>query len=120
MPEWKYFSTEEISCNCGCGKAIVDTDFMHKLIALREFCDFPFVVSSFYRCKQYNADIGGAKRSYHLLGRAIDIAVSREQAMMILEYAREFGFYGIGISQTGDERFIHLDDRNADVALWTY
>lgn len=122
MTRYKYFTDDELHCPCGkCDGGKMDDKFMAKLIALRDELAFPFPVTSAYRCEEYNRKVGGVKRSYHLLGRAVDIAVVHEQAYRIIEYAKQYGFRGIGINQKGDHRFIHLDDRTQhDVTLFTY
>lgn len=110
---WQYFSDIELKCRCGCGQGKMDADFMKKLIALREHLEFPFIVSSAYRCPKHNEKVGATgKQGPHTTGRAIDIKVSGVQAYKLLQYAAQFGFTGIGVKQVGphNSRFIHLDD----------
>ncbi len=86
---------------------------MEKLIALREHLDFPFIITSAYRCPEYNQKVSTTgPNGSHTTGRAIDIAVYGEQAYKLIRYAPQFKFNGIGVSQTGSHRsrFIHLDD----------
>jgi hypothetical protein len=47
----------------------------------------------------------------HTTGKAADILVYGEDALLLLKLALARGFTGIGISQKGDihSRFIHLD-----------
>ena len=94
---------------------------MTKLVNLRRELDFPFPINSAYRCKQHNANIGGHKKSYHLLGRAVDIRADHDRAWQIIAAAKKHGFRGIGIDQKGEGRFIHLDDRSQDhVTIFSY
>jgi len=111
----KYFTKEELICNCGCDELIVNYGFITKIEELREFLGFSFIVNSFYRCEKYNKEVGGVKNSYHLLGRAMDIQASGEKAYKIVQHASDFGFRGIGVYPT----FIHLDDREQDrICFW--
>lgn len=119
---WKYFTDDELYCPC-CDENKMKPSFMARLVEMRKGLDFPFPVTSGYRCKAHNAAVGGVKNSYHTQGRAVDIAVSHDQAYTIVANAKKYGFYGVGVSQKGDKRFIHLDDRYSDgrtVTLFSY
>lgn len=108
---YKYFTDRELFCPC-CDFQGMQPSFMHKIELLREACEFPFIVTSAFRCVSYNEEIGGAKNSAHLLGQAMDIKVSHEKAFKLVSLAPQFGFTGIGVSQKGpkESRFIHLDN----------
>lgn len=71
-------------------------------------CGKPLIINSGYRCNQHNANIGGAKNSYHTLGDAADVAAppgtSPEELALIAEKA---GADGIGIYPWG----VHVDVR---------
>lgn len=89
-------------------------DFMAKLVALRVFLDFPFPLSSAFRCPEHNNRVSSTGfDGPHTTGRSVDIAVSGNQAYEILANAPRFGFTGIGVHQRGGNRFIHLDDLQA-------
>lgn len=104
-----YFSDAELGCSC-CGKNLVDQEFLSKLNALRAFLDFPFNVTSGYRCPDHNENVSSTGRNGpHTTGRAVDIFCSHKQAFDIVTNARNFGFTGIGVKQRGEGRFIHLD-----------
>lgn len=114
---WQYFADKELQCKCGCGQANMQPNFMKKLIALREYLEFPFTITSAYRCPQYNDKVSSTgKQGPHTTGRAIDIAVFGEQAYQLLRYAPCFQFTGMGVKQTGShtQRFIHIDDLTVD------
>lgn len=67
------FSRSEAACPCGCGGDTVDAELLDLVQGLRdEFGDI-ITVHSGYRCKRYNAKLGGAKNSEHRWGRAWDI-----------------------------------------------
>ena len=114
----RYFKLEEFECPC-CGKADMDDFFLRKIDELRHLCDFPFVITSGFRCKDRNDQVGGSLGSQHLFGRAADIRMAGLNAMKVLESARALGFSGIGIYQNGSSRWIHLDTRPGPFALWS-
>ena len=105
-----HFKKEELTCKCGCGM-LPQVDFMDKIEALRVSCAFSFPVTSAARCPDHNARVSGTGRTGpHTTGRAIDIGVQGSQAVTLLRAALASGFTGIGVSQKGGGRFIHLDD----------
>jgi len=112
MIDWVYphFTEREMGCKglacCG-GKALMQPDFMMMLESLRVAVDEPLPVTSGYRCPDHNKAVGGGPA--HPMGVAADIAVSRGLAYKTLKLALLHGFTGIGINQTGDRRFLHLD-----------
>lgn len=109
---WKYFSRDELTCRCGCGAMKMHDVTMRKLVAMRSDLDFPFALSSGYRCPDYNNRIASTGlHGPHTTGQAVDIVVYGERALKIVSNAWRFGFTGVGISQRGprESRFIHLD-----------
>lgn len=124
MTQWKYFSPEELECKCDnpdCDGGQMKASFMERLVKLREHLGFPLPVSSAFRCSKHNYAVGGADGSYHCLGQAVDIEIGYDRAYKVVEAARKFGFYGVGVSQKGKKRFIHLDNRpQTEVAFWSY
>ena len=106
----KYFTKEELTCS-HCGASDIDAPFMEKVEALREELGFPFPVNSAYRCRNHAIEARKKVPGAHTTGNAIDIGVSGEQALRLVEAAIKSGeFGGIGINQKGKNRFIHLDD----------
>ena len=123
MTAYRYFTSDEIACRCGCNQQRMDDDFMWLIDNLREDCGFPFIVSSAYRCPEYNTQVsstGGA--GPHTTGKAIDIRVYGERAHKLLEMALRYGFKGIGVSQKGAHkyRFIHIDNARDHQTVWSY
>ena len=93
----------------------MDTVFMMRLIMLRKELGFPFPITSSLR------DDG--RHSLHNFGKAVDIGVRGEQAYRIVEAAPRHGFVGIGVSQKGNKRFIHLDTGGEGFPrpmIWSY
>lgn len=113
-----YFTSKELECR-HCGKEDMNPIFMEKLNDLREKCGFPFIITSAYRCKKHNKNIGGHPKSAHTKGRAIDILCNHAKAQKIIALASKYGFNGIGVYQQGKQRFIHLDDYHTALKLWS-
>lgn len=93
--------------------------FLDTLDELRRRVGFALVVSSAYRCHAHNAHVGGSMRSRHLVGDAVDISVRGQQAFVLITAAIDMGFYGVGVAQKGDNRFIHIDRRKTPT-IWSY
>jgi uncharacterized protein YcbK (DUF882 family) len=115
----KYFIKEEFTCD---GKNCFDKvnkKSLSKLDLAREFAGIPFTITSSWRSKSYNMEIGGANNSAHLRGTAFDIAcMSSHQRMVIVSALLEAGFTRIGIAKT----FIHADDdiELPQEVIWLY
>jgi zinc D-Ala-D-Ala carboxypeptidase len=100
--------------------------FLCKVDKLRGNCGFAFVISSGYRSPEYNMQVsetGG--EGPHTTGRAVDILCNAQQCFIIVREAIKLGFNGIGISQKGTKRFVHLDDLTAAdgyprPVIWSY
>ena len=81
----KYFTIQELSDSDTAKKMNIHNEpdkevekNMHQLVNVvldpaRELLGMPIRVNSGYRSKELNEVVGGAKRSYHLSGRAADI-----------------------------------------------
>ena len=119
----KYFTEKELVCKCGCGKALMDSDFMSMLDSLRWRYNHPIVLSSAYRCPEYNNKISGTGlNGPHTTGKAVDVKVSGESAHRLLVLAAQMQFPGIGVSQKGEHksRFIHLDNIREGTRPWVW
>jgi len=131
-----FFTYDEFVCHCGS----CETDrplwyaepefssFMETLMNIRRDLDFPFRITSGYRCPDYNdqlyidraieAEPGKHRDGPHTKGAA-DIGVSFERAYKLINAASHMGL-GIGIHQRGKVagRYVHLDDLGP--RIWTY
>jgi uncharacterized protein YcbK (DUF882 family) len=102
--------------------------FMRRLVELRKKLNFPLILTSAYRCPEYNARVSSTGSSGpHTTGQAVDIAVYGYRAAKLVGLARKYGFTGVGLKQKGPHvgRFVHLDDlEEADGRprpwVWTY
>ena len=117
----KYFSEAELKCKCGCGEAKTDLDFLSLLDLLREEFGKPVILSSAYRCPEYNAKVSSTgANGPHTTGKAVDILARGTDAYTIMKIATKLGFTGIGVSQRGVSRFIHLDTLVNDMRPWVW
>lgn len=126
--DYQYFSAEELACKCSypiCPRHGMDDDFMEKIVDLRRELNFPFVISSAYRCPNHNVDVSttGANGP-HTQGKALDIRIDGSAARILLDAAIRYQFEGVGIQQQGPRgrRFIHLDmmERPSGPVVWSY
>lgn len=118
-----YFSTKELSCPC-CGVNKFSLATLAKFNNLRELVGESLIMSSGYRCEAYNKSKGWTQT--HATGQAGDLCVTHITAYLVNKFAVTAGFTGIGISQKGRKRFIHLDDLGAMLPkrprphIWSY
>lgn len=110
--EWRkfrHFNAEEFRCRCvnragGDGRPYpqclgvnISLQLVSMLDEARENAGVPFVITSGYRCRVWNSDVGGVHRSAHTLGLAADIACGLDEdhkrfliftGMFIVEFPR--------------------------------
>ena len=75
----KNFNLSEFQCKCGCKmpSKVVNNILLlaEQLQVLRDALDCPVDLTNAYRCETHNKEVGGAKNSQHLLGKAADIQI---------------------------------------------
>jgi uncharacterized protein YcbK (DUF882 family) len=117
------FSLSEFECKCGC-KMPADVEENIKELAdnlqvLRDVIG-RIDLTNAYRCKEHNADVGGATDSQHIKGKAADIKSSTLNPSEIASVVDDlmkiewFKIGGIGIYNT----FTHVDIRGVR-ARWS-
>jgi hypothetical protein len=79
----------------------------------------PATIISGYRSPSYNSSVDGARRSQHMLGKAIDVvfdggALTNDEKNRVIAIASAVGFVGIGIYNTS----FHFDLRDGSRASW--
>ena len=114
----KYFTNEEFQCSC-CGVEEMNDTFLTMLDISRGEAGVPFRITSGYRCRKHNTEVGGATHSAHTTGYAVDIACSStaDRYKIVTTLLRN-GFHRIGVSA----HFIHVDcDPSLPCkVMWTY
>ena len=116
----KWFKIEEFDSpdEVGSGEKRMNLTFLAMLEEAREEAGVPFRITSGYRTKEHNKDVGGSKTSSHLLGLACDISCTTgHERLLILDSLLSVGFTRIGIAKT----FIHVDMDNSKInSIWVY
>jgi len=99
------FIRESMTCECGCGFDVLD----YQLKIEMEDCLFEFVkrypdsdiqikVTGGNRCAKHNKDVGGADKSQHIFGKALDFRITNISIEELFSYMveRHSTCYGIG------------------------
>lgn len=102
------FSEAEFTCSHS-GKCDMQASFMDKLQALRTAHGKAMTVTSGYRHETHPVEAEKDRPGIHTMGLAVDIACGGSDAYNIMRLAFELGFTGIGVAQSGRNRFLHLD-----------
>lgn len=112
----KYFAYKEFNCQ-ETGENHMEPEFLSKLDSLREYCGFPFVITSGYRSPSHPLEAVKEIPGTHAQGIAADIKTTNSaHRYTLIKGALEHGFTGIGVA--GD--FIHVDTRGTVPVIWTY
>ncbi len=99
------------------GENHMKPEYLVKLDELREYCGFPFVITSGYRSLSHPLEAIKEIPGTHAQGIAADIKITNSaHRYSLIKAALEYGFTGIGVA--GD--FIHLDIRGSLPVMWTY
>ena len=102
----KNFTSGELKCPC-CGRSECSPILVEKLQALRDWVGEPINVTSAFRCRIYNTQIGGYPDSAHIHGLAADIHTKKTDIYKLAQYADLLKFKRIGIYPFNN--FIHVD-----------
>lgn len=118
----KDFSRSEVACKCGCGM-LPQASSLERLQKLRDVVGFPLRISSGARCAKHNMEVSDTGAGGpHTTGQAFDILVDHDKAWLVMRAAVNLGFTGIGVSQKGPSRFLHVDDlqQAGRPTVWSY
>lgn len=109
-------SDKKIPCSC-CGKGDLVSELYAVLELVRVFYNVPIIITSGYRCPIHNANVGGGKKSQHLLGTAADIVVKGVDPLEVYHFLDSLfpNQYGLGLYI--EDGFVHVDVR-AKHARW--
>lgn len=72
----EHFKVSEFTCKCGCKTNNIDQRVINMAETIRKALGVPVIVKSGCRCEQNNARQGGVKGSFHIYGKAADLACS--------------------------------------------
>lgn len=112
------FTPDEFRCK-ETGELDMKPEFMDRIQTLRYKLNFPLVVNSGYRSRKHSAERKKATIGPHVQGLAADFRCDGPTAYKIMKAAFELEFTGIGVSQKGDSRFVHLDLVPRE-SVWSY
>ena len=108
------FTLSEMACKDGSDKVLYSTELMSMLEKLRAYGGFTIHINSGYRSPSYNRKIGGASKSQHTMGTAVDIVVKKDgktvSGKLVCCLCQYLGFKGIGYIS---ERAVHVDMRES-------
>lgn len=111
----EHFTVRELRCP-RTKRCLMSGEFMNVLEKTRALYGKPIPISSGYRSKEYNEDLGGASDSQHIYGRAVDVPIlSGHERYLLIRAAIEAGMRGIGIY----DKHVHLDYRVSNIqTIW--
>ena len=107
----EHFMYSDFLCPCCDRLRIVPAFYSHisLLEQMREDLDFAILINSGYRCKDHNAEVGGAPKSWHLLFATDIRPENNDQGNLraLYKMVLSLNFGGIGLYET----YLHLDLR---------
>lgn len=114
----EHFTLDEFKCPC-CGKYdLPPLQHLAEQLELVRPDVGPMTISSGFRCRPHNANLGGAAHSFHLIGLAADIACATDAARFrLVKSLLAHGWTRIGIAKL----YVHADRGPAPTqVMWTY
>lgn len=110
-----HFDHQEFACKDRCGYGQPHPRLVARLETLRrQLGGKPIAIRSGLRCPPHNVAVGGASRSRHCSGEAVDL----DSGQVTEAQARAAGFKGIGLS---GKWVTHVDvRRSSEVVVWHY
>ncbi len=126
MSATKNFSLQEFACPCGCPENHTKLELLYKLQCVRDYLDKDdkMIITSGYRCFEYNRSLGSTDTSSHPKGLAADIDVQDNgKAFRIQQAVFQTGaFTRIGFGKMNGKNTLHLDvdDSKMQERLWGY
>lgn len=105
----KNFNRKEFACKCGCGFMAVDIQLIELLQDLRERFNAPLTITSACRCPSHNKKVGGASKSQHVNGMAVDITVKGMSPQEVQKQIDEW--FPNSLTMGYGKTFTHLDVR---------
>lgn len=107
---YKYFTQSEIDG--------LKPELVEKLDEAREIAGIPFIITSGYRGKEKNKEVGGANDSSHLTGLAVDLLVKDSvSGGKILLALVKVGFTRFGFYEDGHIH-VDMDNEKSNPCYW--
>lgn len=111
--EIEYFTPQEFACHCGgtyCNGYPTEMDpvLIKAADKLRKHYKKPMNVSSGSRCAKHNANVGGVYNSRHLLGKAMDFAISGVSASEVVTWIKN-NLPEIRYTYAINANYVHMD-----------
>ena len=91
----------------------MDSNLLALLEVLRDNVGQALTITSSYRSPEYNKSIGGASRSQHLTGNAVDLSCKNG----ILRSKIVFQALKLGLTVGVAKSFIHIDNRETQLVF---
>ena len=102
------FKIKEFACKDGSNTILIDVDFVKNYLQkIRDFFGKAVIIISAYRTPQWNRKVNGSPNSFHLQGRAFDIAITGVTPKQIAICSESLGIKGI----IQYNNFVHIDSR---------
>lgn len=105
------FRVREFACNDGTDAILIDTTLTSILQMVRQRFKAAVTITSGYRTKAYNAQVGGAAASKHLTGHAADIVVTGITPLTVYNYLNTVMQGWGGLILYKSKKFVHVDTR---------
>ena len=111
------FHASEFVCHCRtCDITLIDEELLKRLQILRDLWGSEINITSGYRCQRHNQrTIGSAQFSYHMCGKAADIAIPKigckQHFIKYIDAVFPYYYEGNG--------FVHVDVRGLCAFNWS-
>jgi zinc D-Ala-D-Ala carboxypeptidase len=102
--EWVKTHIDTMPCRC-CGVLKIDPALVRACIDLERDLGTLLQPTNCYRCPKHNAEVGGARTSRHMDGRAIDIMIPNVNRIRFEMAARKY--FG-GLLRYDDKLIYHM------------
>ena len=104
------FNILEFTCFC-CGHVQVSHSLIKILQKVRDIINIPMVITSGYRCRKHNKEVGGKEDSLHLCGWAADvnfISLEKKDFLNLVNTIKSLDLDG-GLGIYYKKQFMHFD-----------
>ena len=106
-----HFRKEEFACKCGqfCDGYPAEPDkiLVEAAEKVRNHFASPVLISSGLRCQTHNKNVGGAAKSRHLSGKAMDFRVQSRNAQEVLSFVKTLP--EIRYCYAINSQYVHMD-----------